>query len=311
MVQSEPHDTEPEYPIGQAWASGPIQAVRVYPVLAADTYVRAYQMAGGRTSPFSDRVPVGHMERIPPPTVGDPVLAGSRSVWVRDIIPGAYVRVFDGGQQIGGSSAGMPQAWIPLWRAITENSVITARQMLCVDESAESAPVPATPGTCHGPPPYEPEVWNDGDWIECCNNCYNYACNIRTDTFAQPGLASTGIGGPYYGDCDDVTNAALNDGLQRCTDACHPCHHKVALVTVPGGDYHWYRQDADGMWSHKMGQTPATNRDNSNNLITDPAMANRGAYTNFCGYFCVYEPDVTIDGYGCDELHRASRCPWV
>ena len=81
------------------------------------------------------------------------------------------------------------------------------------------------------------------------------------------------------------------------------------MATVPHGDYHWYRQDADGMWSHKMGQTPATNRDNSNNLITDPAAANRGAYTNFCGYFCVYEPDVTISGFGCDEDFRARRCP--
>ena len=164
LVQSEPHDTEPEYPIGQDWASGPSQAVWVYPVLTADSYVRAYQVVGGRTSPFSDRVPVDRMEGIPAPTVGDPVLAGSRSVWVRDIIPGAYVRVFDDGQQIGGSSVGMAQAWIPLWRPVTENSIITARQMLCLDESAESAPVPATPGTCHGPPPYEPEAWNDGDW---------------------------------------------------------------------------------------------------------------------------------------------------
>lgn len=31
--------------------------------------------------------------------------------------------------------------------------------------------------------------------------------------------------------------------------------YAVLLVVSPGFDYHWYRQDADGTWSHKPGST--------------------------------------------------------
>lgn len=67
---------------------------------------------------------------------------------------------------------------------------------------------------------------------------------------------------------------------------CPAGTYKVALVAYPG-DYHWYRQDADGYWSHKPGTTPVTNLDESGDLITDPAFADRGNYTNFLGYFAV------------------------
>lgn len=56
-------------------------------------------------------------------------------------------------------------------------------------------------------------------------------------------------------------------------------------------DYHWYRHDADGNWSHKSGDAPASNKDFSNAVITDPLTANRynGTYdySIFVGYFAV------------------------
>ncbi|MGH9578251.1 MAG: hypothetical protein ACRD3R_12505, partial [Terriglobales bacterium] len=58
----------------------------------------------------------------------------------------------------------------------------------------------------------------------------------------------------------------------------------VALVIWPGVDYHWYRQDDTGCWSHKPGQTAARNTDNGGNPITDPRTCNRGPYTDFCTY---------------------------
>ncbi len=61
----------------------------------------------------------------------------------------------------------------------------------------------------------------------------------------------------------------------------------MALVIAPGPsfiDYHWYRQCSDGNWAHKPGQTPARNTDESNHIITYPSTANRGPYTQFCGY---------------------------
>ena len=37
-------------------------------------------------------------------------------------------------------------------------------------------------------PKYEPEVWNTL-FDQPCNNCYDYACDIRTNMFSQPGMA--------------------------------------------------------------------------------------------------------------------------
>ncbi|MFX1510618.1 MAG: hypothetical protein ACFFBR_09960 [Promethearchaeota archaeon] len=140
-------------------------------------------------------------------------------------------------------------------------------------------------------PIYRPEDWNDAGVIQYNNNCYNYACNKRTDTFAQPGRAS---GNMYQSlQCNEVKEGAISDGL-KAAETCGPCCHKVALFVWPGVDYHWYRQDHGGMWSHKPGQTRATNLDNDNNPIDDPRDANRGGYTDFCGFFCVCRDKVTI-----------------
>jgi hypothetical protein len=148
-------------------------------------------------------------------------------------------------------------------------------------------------------PEYEPSAWNDGDGIQLNNNCYNYGCDIQTNTYAQPGRAhGLTVSQSDLDDCTAVHNGAVADGLkpvdcdQGC--GCEECQHQVALVLSPGWDYHWYRKDRDGRWSHKMAWTPATNLDNSDNIITDPRTADRGSYTIFCGCFCVNKSKVTI-----------------
>lgn len=134
-------------------------------------------------------------------------------------------------------------------------------------------------------PSYEPGYWNDNSIIQKNNNCYNYSNNRRTDTFAQPGRA----GGDMYTalNCIEVTNGAIADGLEPTTaSAPIPAGKtKIAMVNWPDTDYHWYRLDSDGMWTHKPGQTQATNLDSSGNVITNPETADRGSYTIFCGYF--------------------------
>lgn len=146
-------------------------------------------------------------------------------------------------------------------------------------------------------PRYGPEEWNDWNGIQYNNNCYNYACNIQTGTYAQPGRAS---GNGYSAiNCAEVTDGAISDGLKEhspCNDSCSGCCHTVALAmdTVEPRDYHWYRLDRDGTWSHKPGWGEATNLDNSGNIITDPRTADRGRYNEFCGCFCVCKNEVTI-----------------
>jgi hypothetical protein len=145
------------------------------------------------------------------------------------------------------------------------------------------------------PPTYEPAKWNDNNGIQFNNNCYNYACDMQTGTFAQPGRAT----GHEYAAlaCGDVLNGARSDGLVNLlsNQPCAHCSHQVALVVAPGFDFHWYRLDANGMWSHKPGSTSVRNVDNSNNPISDPRTADRGPYTDFCGFLCVCKCKVTIN----------------
>jgi hypothetical protein len=88
--------------------------------------------------------------------------------------------------------------------------------------------------------------------------------------------------------CKSVEPAAVSDGLHpsaNFTGTLGPGHGwYVALVIWPGVDYHWYRQDKVGCWSHKPGSTPARNTDDSGHAITDPKTCNRGPYTDFCTY---------------------------
>jgi hypothetical protein len=134
---------------------------------------------------------------------------------------------------------------------------------------------------------FNPAFWNDPNYIHR-NNCYNYASNKRTNTFAQPGRGS---GHMYTAlTCPAVTAAALSDGLHHRFD-CFPDTEKprwlVALVVAPGYDYHWYRKQKEGFWGHKPGGTDARNYDNNHNTVLNPETCARAPYTDFCGYFYV------------------------
>ena len=72
-------------------------------------------------------------------------------------------------------------------------------------------------------------------------------------------------------------------------------YYKIALVIDNDGnrqDFHWYRQNPDGTWSHKRGQGIVNNLDASGKIIYDPATADRNYsndcnYTVFAGYYMV------------------------
>lgn len=137
----------------------------------------------------------------------------------------------------------------------------------------------------HDAPAYNPGFWNIPA-RQPYNNCYNYANNQATNTFAQPGRAT---GHPYGSlDCAGVRPAAQSDGLVPCANFSAPlaagAGWYVALVIWPGNDYHWYRQDNVGCWSHKPGQTAVRNVDNAGHQISDPRTCNRGPYTVFCTF---------------------------
>ena len=155
-------------------------------------------------------------------------------------------------------------------------------------------------------PVYNPANWNDGGNIQNSNNCYSYACDQRkkgpgtptNPTRPQPGDDSGRK--PKALTCAEYIASAKADGMKSpdSKGCCPNGYSKVQLVIAPPkgrftGDYHWYRQDQGGGWSHKPGTTAVTNLDASDNPITDPATADRDSstkgganYSTDCGQLC-------------------------
>jgi hypothetical protein len=151
------------------------------------------------------------------------------------------------------------------------------------------------PNPCQCAPLPDLAWWNDGGQRQYNNNCYNYASNYRTDTFAQPGKAA-GLQYTSLSACNVAVGqrsakmGAVSDALidtPLANNKCPILGHLVALVIAPNIDYHWYRKGQDGRWSHKPGGTQATLLDNAGSVITDPRTANRGIYTQFCTFMQV------------------------
>ena len=160
--------------------------------------------------------------------------------------------------------------------------------------SPRSPRAPTTAGRAEGPhdvtlsancvirnAPFIPAFWNQLA-VMPYNNCYNYAMNYRSNSFAQPGrISGLLLGRMTRG---DVTAAAGRDG---CVRNCSGVAKQVALVVWPNVDFHWYRNHTDGFWGHKIGSAPATNLDNANRVITDavtPEFCAREPYTEFGGF---------------------------
>lgn len=156
--------------------------------------------------------------------------------------------------------------------------------------------LPPRLNSCKCAPVYEPAWWNVPTRQEK-NNCYNYATNYRTDTYAQPGKAS-GAGYKAYS-CTEVKAGAIADGLidsPFLDNGCPSKGHLVALVIWPDEDYHFYRKDKGGLWSHKIGPSPVANLDyNDKHLIIDPRDADRGPYKEFCTFMVVKHGHIKIN----------------
>jgi len=239
---------------------------------------------------------------VPAPTVQAPC-GGDFYVTVCDTVVLSTVQVFVDGARVAQAAGNGGCVTMALGDATTfaGGAQITAQQFVAGQPSSVSAAVPVAAG---GAPAYDPAYWNNPTY-QRCNNCYNYGCDIRTDTFAQPGYAH-GISLSLANlNCTDVGNAAIADGLAPQPEKiCKGCTHLVALVIAPGDDYHWYRLDDNGRWSHKPGGSPATDLDASGNQIADPETADRYYsgpdytldYNTFCTYYCVDKKFVVIDG---------------
>jgi hypothetical protein len=153
-------------------------------------------------------------------------------------------------------------------------------------------------------PSYMPLKWNIPPMI-LTHNCYDYAFNnysVWQKESSQPGYIRSPQDGVKLNEsenrmtCAGVNERLNNDHGSNITVASRniPCEqgkYKIALIADPNDDYHFLRQNKDGTWSHKPGNTSATNRDFSGKIIVDPERADFNSgdlnYSDFCNYFCV------------------------
>lgn len=164
-------------------------------------------------------------------------------------------------------------------------------------------------------PKYEPKKWSFNPKIRKTHNCFSYAMNVQdirqvkacgeepncNVSYHQPGAAAQfpGFSEGKLKSCPEMTARIRGENPTiytiNFTSQCGKGTSKIAVVVDPDEDYHFYRQDSNGYWSHKPGSLKVTNKDASGRLIYDPALANRNYkkqgsdldYSSFCSYYCV------------------------
>ncbi len=146
--------------------------------------------------------------------------------------------------------------------------------------------------------PYDPTGWeNVVDRANCYAYMWNIVSRIPGDKLQPGGLAGqtfTSLTGSNIYNASKLDANVMSRTIRASSYSEVPGYreYKVALVIAPGYDYHWYRQDSDGGWSHKRGLTSVDFRDASGQYISDPYTCDRSYgyplnYSTWCGYFIV------------------------
>jgi hypothetical protein len=178
----------------------------------------------------------------------------------------------------------------------------TGWDALCVSKVQSVCGRSCADYTC-STPVFTPNFWTSNGRLTA-NACYDYANNRARPAGGWPAVPGQNAGfslTPANTNVENVTEAALADGLTLSseTGVCPERRTKIALAIKPAGppppppaiptdlaDYHWYRQDANGLWSHKMGTSAPSTLDAHGAVITNPRLAARGKHSIFGGYFC-------------------------
>lgn len=176
-------------------------------------------------------------------------------------------------------------------------------------------------------PPFAPHEYNDDKAIQHSHNCFAYSMNVRDKEkiekcrqsedcrFHVPGKTKghpdfRGRMGKTCGDTVARTMADVPQGyLVDFPTTCKKGFSKVAIVVDEENDLHYYRQDNNGLWSHKPGGRKVTNKDAVGSLIYAPHKASRYYpreyehdaelnYDSFCSYMCVpRDNSIKIGGF--------------
>ena len=102
--------------------------------------------------------------------------------------------------------------------------------------------------------------------------------------------------------CDHMEKKIFNDNPSlfkvKINDKCPKNYYKGSMVVDTDHTFHFYRQNANGTWSHKPGTLPVTDKDANMDKIYIPHFSARDYtdgdndddainYNDFCGYYCI------------------------
>jgi len=138
-------------------------------------------------------------------------------------------------------------------------------------------------------PAYEPDVWNNDINLLENNNCYTYALNIKNSR-------KSNSKDPNRNPFGNIIKNCQADGLQIVPEI--PLNEDKPLIALFASspfsetftrkiDYHFFRRDANGEWSHKNGLSNVTNRDFSGHIIQDILQCDRGRFQHLYCFFKV------------------------
>lgn len=151
-------------------------------------------------------------------------------------------------------------------------------------------------------PKYQPHLWNNYPEIRKTHNCYAYSLSKRTTKMSSkaqpgyfanyPGLTESDYNCPTFYDRMKKDNPSIK--ATTFNKRCDKGSYKIFLALDKkreDRDYHYYVQNSRGLWSHKPGANPVTDKDAKGNYIRNPMEADRNykwfQYTEPCGFYCV------------------------
>ena len=155
--------------------------------------------------------------------------------------------------------------------------------------------------------------YNKNLYLRESHNCYNYFLNKKSINaiktcknidYKREGSCRRPQPGYYFGmkpmtkkdyTCKTINHRTIKDNplILKATEqeTCKKGYYKGALVVAPNRDFHYYRLNDDGVWSHKPGGKKSSVVDSNNKPIKNPRLAGRtyGSlnYKDFCTYYCL------------------------
>ena len=132
---------------------------------------------------------------------------------------------------------------------------------------------------------YDPDEWE----YYLGANCYPYAIGLKTNKSFMIG----DLIGRRVTNKDSIVTILYVlhleletlgfEVLECCTEDIVPeGSHKIYLEKNSCGEYHFLRQDEDGLWSHKAADFSPNRRDTAGYLITDPDSMCNPAFEGYC-----------------------------